>query len=173
MTAVTIELHSALIRALGSGVLQHSDIRHKPLDLDLAFPLPPSVRIYMYTLVRGGVNRKNEYKAVLRVPRQNVGAYGSLSHRDGRFTLLIGYLASLEVFALWDASSHFRFKNGGNIQVRETTILEAVAVGFARQWRELSKGRSELVLACATGKLRDALNERLMTTGVARNGKPV
>lgn len=166
MSLITADLHNAFVRPFFDRVLRHSELGQKPLDLDLQAPLPPRLRVYMYTLVEGGANRRNEYKAVLRVPGQPRGEYGSFEHKEGRFTMLAAYDATLDVFVLWDASIHFRFKNGGNIQVREKTVLNAAATGFARQWRVLAEKRAELVLACQSATLSRALNERLLTTGL-------
>src|SRR5687768_18335551 len=112
MPGVTASLHGAFVGALAGAVVSHSDINSKPLTVDLALPNPPRLRVYMYTLVGGvGTVRPNEYKAVLRVPRQPVGAYDSFDHSDGRVALLVGYRADLDVFVLWDASLHPKFKN--------------------------------------------------------------
>ena len=83
--SITQELHGAFLRPLGDLVLRHSARAEKPLTVDLALPNPPRLRVYMYTLVGGvGTVRPNEYKAVLRVPGQPVGAYDSFDHSDGR-----------------------------------------------------------------------------------------
>lgn len=104
MTAITEKLHRAFLRPLGDAVLRHSPAGDKPLSVDLALPNPPRLRVYMYTLVGGvGTVRPNEYKAVLRVPGQAVGAYDSFDHSDGRLALVVGYRADLDVFVFWDA----------------------------------------------------------------------
>jgi hypothetical protein len=164
MIGVTEALHSAFLRPLGNAVIKHSDVLEKPFDLDLQLPLPPCLRIYMYSLVAGGRNRTNEYKAVLRVPGQSIGAYGAFDHEAGRLTLLVGYDDALDVFVFWDASLHYRFKNGGNIQVKQTTVLQAAATGSAQQVRSLTQNRRELVLACRSRGLAASLVERLLTT---------
>jgi len=45
-----------------------------------------------------------------------------------------------------DAALHPQFKNGGNVQVKDTTVLTAAALGRASQLRVLS-GATELVIA--------------------------
>jgi len=172
MSAITTDLHMAFLRPLGSAVLRHSGTGDKPLSVDLALPNPPRLRVYMYTLVGGvGTVRPNEYKAVLRVPGQPVGAYDSFDHSDDRLALLIGYRADLDVFVLWDASLHPRFKNGGNIQVRDTTVHAAASSGRAEQRRPLSSGITEIVIACQSWTLAAAIDDRVAWTGGVREAK--
>jgi hypothetical protein len=141
-------------------------VKAKPLDVDLQLPLPPRLRVYLYNLVGGfGTKRHFEYKAVLRVRGQPVGEYGSFKHADDRMTLVAAYRCDLDVFVLWDATMHARFKNGGNIQVRDSTVLEAAAVGRATQVRSLSNGSDEIVLACQSWNLVQGLEERVNSVG--------
>jgi hypothetical protein len=113
-------------------------------------------------LVAARYARKNTKRSS---PRQAVGAYDSFDHTDGRLAMLMGYRADLDVFVLWDASLHPRFKNGGNIQVRDSTVNTAAASGRATQRRPLSSGNVELVIACQSWNLAQALNDRLAWTG--------
>jgi hypothetical protein len=167
MSLVTRELHEALLHALGGAVSWHSGLDDKPLLLDLLLPLPPRLRVYMYSLVVGGPNRRGEYKVVVRVPGQLVGKYDSFDHSGSRLALLIGYRVDLDVFVLWDASLHSRFKNGGNIQVRGATVYSASGSGRAIERRRLSGGRTEVVIACQSGGLSRALDDRVSWTGVS------
>jgi hypothetical protein len=162
---VTTDLHRALLRALGTAVISHGEIATKPLSVDLALPLPPRLRIYLYTLVVGGTNRPGEYKIVVRVPGQAVGAYDSFDHSGDRLALLVGYRADLDVFVLWDATLHPRFKNGGNVQVRDVTVSTAAASGRAEQIRPLSSGITEVVIACQSSSLARAIDDRVAWTG--------
>lgn len=168
---VTEALHSSTLRALGGIVVQSSAISEKPLLLDLLLPNPPRVRIYAYSLVGGvGERIRQEYKIVLRVPGQKTGDYGSFDHSDGRFTLLLGFSEDFDVFVLWDASLHARFKNGSNLQVRDGTVHGAVALGRSDQMRKLAGGQRERVLACRSAFLVAAINERVGYTGHAGEG---
>jgi len=172
MTAITEALHWAFLRPLGDAVLAHSPVGEKPLSVDLALPNPPRLRVYMYTLVGGvGTVRPNEYKAVLRVPGQAVGAYASFDHSGARLALVIGYRADLDVFVLWDASLHPRFKHGGNIQVRDTTVHAAAAIGRAEQLRPLSSKVVEVVMACQSWNLVQAIDDRVAWTGGVKAGE--
>ena len=165
MTIITEELHTAFLRPLGRSVVTHSTISDKPLHVDLLLPNPPRLRVYMYSLVQGGAARPNEYKAVLRVPGQPVGHYGSFDHSGGRLAVLIAYRQDLDVFVLWDASLHSRFKNGGNVQVRDITVHTAAAIGRTEQRRTLVSGTTEVVIACQSSGLMAAINDRLAWTG--------
>ena len=162
----TSQLHAAIVRALGATVVTHTDLRRKPFSIDLALPAPPRLRVYAYSLVAAaGTTRSREYKAVLRVPQQRRDEYGSFDHSDGRFTIVLAFRSDLDVFVLWDASLHPRFKNGGNIQVRDTTVLTAAACGRAEQLRVLTSGITEIVLACTSSMLLRTLDDRVQWTG--------
>jgi hypothetical protein len=165
MSVVTEGLHRAFLDPLGTRVLRHSKLENKPLCVDLALPLPPRLRVYMYTLVGGvGTKRPNEFKGVLRVPGQAVGKYGSFDFSDDRLAVLVAYRPELDVFVLWDASLHPRFKNGGNIQVRDSTVFAAAAIGRSEQTRVLSGEEREVVIACQSWTLGKALEDRVAWT---------
>ncbi len=165
MSAVTVDLHAAFLQALPGRVVGHGDLNTKPLWVDLAFPLPPRLRVYMYSLVVGGPGRSFEYKVVVRVPGQAVGAYDSFDHTGDRLAVLVAYRADLDVFVLWDASLHPRFKNGGNMQVREEVVHRAAACGRADQDRRLAGGAVERIFVCQSATLGAALSDRLAWTG--------
>lgn len=111
MSALAERLHASFLRPLSDWTLSHTPICDKPLEVDLALPRPPRLRVYMYSLVNSVATvRHHEYKAVLRVRGQPVGAYDSFSYSGGRLVLLVGYEADLDVFVLWDASLHPRFQ---------------------------------------------------------------
>jgi|SRR6478736_677139 len=161
------ELHLAFLKPFGDAVLSHSALDLKPLRLDLALPRPPRLRVYIYSLVGGfGTKRRpNEYKAVLRVRGQPVGEYDSFDHSGGRLAVLAAYRSDLDVFVLWDASLHARFKNGGNIQVRDATVLKAAATGCASETRSLYSRTNEFVIACQSSNLPQAIDDRIASTG--------
>lgn len=167
MSSRTEVLHQHLLAALGSDtVVVSSSLRNKPLLVDLRHPFPARLRIYIYSLVGGaGEARRREYKAVLRVPGQAANGYGSFDHSDGRFTLLTAYSLPLNVFVIWDASLHSEFKSGTNVQVRDETVITALGRGYAEQVRRLTKGVSELVIACRPERFDEALIQRIATTG--------
>jgi hypothetical protein len=160
------ELHAAFLRAFASSVVRHGQLGLKPLSVDLAPPRPPRLRLYMYSLVGGvGTSRPPEYKASLRLRGQGVGEYDSFDFSEERLALLVGYARDLDVFVLWDPSLHPRFKNGGNIQVKASTVHLAAALGRAEQRRHLYSGVDELVIACQTPTLPQALDDRVASTG--------
>jgi hypothetical protein len=167
MSLRTPNLHQAFLEPFGARAHVRGEVRDKPLLVDLDLPLPPRLRIYMYNLVGGvGTKRDDEYKAVLRLRGQAVGSYESFDHSDGRVTLLVAYQADFDVFVMWDASLHPRFKNGGNIQVHSHTVLTAAAVGYAEQTRRLVvAGANEIVLACQKWNLPATVERRVALTG--------
>lgn len=165
-TSITRALHLAFVAPLAGSVTACSDMATKPLLLDLAFPNSARLRVYLYSLVHGaGERQRREYKVVLRTPGQPLDQYGAFDHSDGRFTIVAGYDAALDVFVLWDAVLHPRFKNGGNLQVRDDAVRTAAAVGVAEQIRNLSSGQRELVLACQSSTLSRAIGARIASTG--------
>ena len=165
VTAVTERLHRAFLDALEGRVVAHGDIDAKPLNVDLGPPLPLRLRLYLYSLVVGGKTRPGEFKAVLRVPGQVVGEYGTFDHSGERLALLAGYREDLDVFVLWDASLHERFKHGGNMQVRDIVVAQAAATGWAEQRRPLRSSVTEVVFACRSRSLPRALSHRVAWTG--------
>ncbi|WP_352823993.1 hypothetical protein [Mesorhizobium sp. M0410] len=172
MTARAVHLHRALLKALGGRVHWTSPTNEKPLILDLREPESLRLRVYMYSLVGGaGERARREYKIVLRVRDQAVGQYGSFDHSDGRFTTVVGYDADLDVFVFWDASLHPRFKNGGNLQVRDQVVRKAAVYGTAEQVRYLTNGAKEAVLVCQSPDLWRTLETRITTTGGIEEGE--
>lgn len=165
MSEITVRLHQAFLNALEGQVLGHGDLESKPLSIDLKLPLPQHLRLYLYSLVVGGKSRPGEFKAVLRVPGQTVGEYGSFDHSGNRLAVLAAYRDDLDVFVLWDASLHERFKHGGNTQVKDSVVAHAAATGWAEQRRPLRSGITEVVLACRPSKLPRAIAERNFWTG--------
>jgi len=165
VSAISVRLHRAFLDALNGHVLVHSDLNTKPLELDLALPLPQHLRLYLYSLVVGGKSRPDEFKAVLRVPGQIVGEYGTFDHSGGRLAVLAAYRDDLDVFVLWDASIHERFKHGGNMQVKYTVVAQAAATGWAEQRRPLRSGITEIVFACRSSFLPRAIANRVTWTG--------
>jgi hypothetical protein len=171
-SALTARLHQAFLSPLGGALENGSEIGHKPLLVDLGYPHPPRLRVYLYSLVHGvGERSRREYKVVLRVPGQPADQYGSFDHSGDRFTVLAGYDGDLDVFVLWDAALHLRFKNGGNLQVRDEVVRTAAAIGVAEQVRRLGNGNRELVLACQSHTLAEALAARVASTGGLGEGE--
>ena len=165
MSAVTRRLHQAFLDAMAGHVVAHGDLETKPLEVDLALPLPQHLRVYLYSLVLGGKSRPGEFKAVLRVPGQAVGEYGTFDHSGGRLAVLAAYREDLDVFVLWDASLHERFKHGGNMQVKDSIVASAAATGWAEQRRPLRSGITEIVFACRSKSLPRAISARNTWTG--------
>jgi len=162
----TPDLHQTFLDCFDDAATALNDLDEKPLLVDMLLPLPPRLRLYMYNLVGGvGTKRDFEYKAVLRLRGHPVGEYRSFDHSGGRLALLVAYRADLDVFVMWDASLHPRFKNGGNIQVRTDTVMTAAATGYADQERRLSSGLIETVMACTSSELEKTLVQRIEQMG--------
>ena len=165
-SALTVGLNEAFLAPFGTDAVAVNGLDSKPLLVDMVLPLPPRLRVYMYSLVGGvGTTRDFEYKAVLRLRDHPTGEYRSFDHSGDRLALLVAYRADLDVFVLWDATVHPRFKNGGNIQVRTDTVVEAAATGTADQLRRLTSGHVETVMVCTSTHLRRTMLRRIEATG--------
>jgi len=171
MSLRTPALHARFLAPFGGAVLKHSDLSEKPLEVELAPPHPPLLRVYLFNLVGGvGTVRDWEYKVSLRAPGQVVGEYASFSQAGGRIAMLVGYRDDLDVFVFWDATLHPRFKHGGNVAVHTNTVLEAAALGRATQHRTARlMSTTEVVLACQSSTLAETVASRVMQTGGVSN----
>ena len=158
-------LHRAFLDALKSGVVSHSDIEAKPLDVDLKSPLPPKLRVYMYnaTYPPGG-RTMGEHKIQLIVPGQERGTRGNFDISGGRIPLLVGYRSDLRIFLLWDAELYVDFAYSRNVQVMPETVYEAFARGIGRQKRNLWNQLAEIVITADARHLGQALLERQQET---------
>lgn len=157
----TRDLHRVLIQALGDRVLWHSNIEVKPLDLDLAPPLPP-VRVYIYnaTCPPGG-RPTGEYKIQLRVPGMAPRTYSHFENDPNRFLMLMGYDPITEVFILWDASFYPRFSPSRNVQVKGETVYAALANQLGEQYRFVREMPGvELVITATASHLGEAFERR-------------
>ena len=126
----------------------------------------------MYSLVGGiGERKRREYKVVLRTRGHKIGQYASFDHSGERFTTIVGYAVDIDVFVLWDASLHHRFKNGGNLRVQQDVVWLAAATGVAERKRVLTSGAHEVILACQSIRLPDAIEARVLATGGLREGE--
>lgn len=166
----TKDLHRQLVEELGTACTRrHSDLTAKPLEMDLAPPLPQRVRVYMYNATRPPGGRPlGEHKVQLIVPGQSRGERSSFDNSDGRIVLLIGYAAEEDVFILWDAGLYPEFAWSRNVQVKAETIIRASAGKLAIQERQLrppgGKPVTEKVLAVRPHRLQEAIIRRMELT---------
>jgi hypothetical protein len=163
------ELHRRFIKALGGSVRNHTSLDQKPLEAELASPLPSRVRLYIFNASRPPGGRPvGEHKIQLIVPGQRRGERASFDQTGGRIVLLAGYTAEEDVFVLWDAGLYNDFAWSRNVQVKATTIIEATAGKIAEQERRLRPADggavTETLLACPPERLPDALVRRVEIT---------
>ena len=127
--------------------------------------MPPKVRVYLYTATHPpGGRTTGEHKIQLIVPGQDRGQRGDFDYSDGRIVLLAGYEPELDVFILWDAGLYRDFSYSRNVQVKAETVYTAFAGRIGRQMRKLRKVGGETVIAARSGKLGDAIVERMTYT---------
>jgi excisionase family DNA binding protein len=163
------ELHRRFTDALGRAVRSHSPLERKPLEIDLASPLPGRVRVYLFNATRPPGGRPlGEHKVQLIVPGQGRGVRGTFDHSDGRIVLLAGYAAEEDVFILWDGGLYNDFAWSRNVQVKAETIIEASAGKLAVQERRLrptdGPAVTETLLAAPPSRLADAIVRRIELT---------
>lgn len=159
------ELHKVFLAALEGFVVSFSDVSNKPLELDLKYPLPPRVRLYLYnaTYPPGG-RTMGEHKIQLIVPGQARGERGNFDSSGGRIPLLAGYRPDLGIFMLWDAELYPDFSYSRNVQVMPETVYEAFAQGIGRQERRLWTKNVEIVITANARNLKLAILERQKET---------
>lgn len=159
------ELNRRFVQALGSRVTSTAALDRKPLELDLASPLPNRARVYLFNATRPpGGRPTGEHKVQLIMPGQKRGERGRFDHSDGRVVLLVGYAAEEDVFVLWDAGLYPDFAWSRNVQVKAETLIEAAAGKIARQERRLRPGDgdpvTEVLIACPAPLLAEAIRQR-------------
>jgi len=159
------ELHRRFVAALGNRVERQTALERKPLELDLAPPLPHQLRVYLFNATRPpGGRPTGEHKVQLIMPGQKRNERGQFDQSDGRIVLLAGYAAEEDVFVLWDAGLYPDFAWSRNVQVKAETLIEATAGKVARQERRLRPGAgepvTEVLLACPAPLLAEAIQQR-------------
>ncbi|MFH0777718.1 MAG: hypothetical protein V2A71_03715 [Candidatus Eisenbacteria bacterium] len=156
------QLHETFLKALDGQVLDHSPIPEKPLEVDLASPLPPHVRAYLFNATHPpGGRTMGEHKVQLMLPGQQRGERANFDHSGGRIVLLVGYESEMSVFVLWDAGLYRNFPFSRNVQVRAETIYEAYAKGLALQERRLWGHAREVLIAAFAPRLSQAIQMRV------------
>jgi hypothetical protein len=164
------ELHEVFIAALGNSVISHGDLAEKPLEVDLAAPLPSRIRLYLYNATKPpGGRTLGEHKIQLIVPGQGRKQRGNFNHSDGRMVLLVGYSPESEVFILWDAGVYTDFAYSSNLQVRPETVYAALAGEVGKQERRIrgegGKGvEIETVITVRPDRLAEAIQQRIELT---------
>jgi len=137
------------------------DLDRKPFDLRMLPPLPPHLRVYMFTMTTHPSERQaGAYRIQIILPKKS----RHFDTTDDPFVILAGFDPNLGVFALWDAEAHDVGKgipHSKGVQVREDTLLTALSEGVARQHRTLrDAGEAETVVASRPDALSEALELR-------------
>lgn len=158
-----VNRHRPALQALGDAVAWHSDPEQLPLEIDLAEPHPPRLRLYVFSLIGGhGTKRPHEYKVKVRLPGTKPGDYAPFDYSGRRIPVVLGYSKADDVWVLWDATMRDQIKHAGNLQVHVDTVQAAVIDGWSVQARTPNEdGRSEVMIACRSERLIEALNRRL------------
>lgn len=157
----TPSLHQCVLDALDGFVLSHSPLADKPFELNLKFPLPSRIRLYLYNLTSPpGGRTLGEHKIQLIAPGQQRGRRGNFDFSDARVVVLSGYETAHDVFVLWDAGLYTNFPYSMNVQVRAETVFAAFTGDIVHQPRRLHSGQLEMVTVTPSARLPRALQER-------------
>jgi hypothetical protein len=134
----TEALHQRFIQGLGRTLVEHSDPAEKPLLLDLALPLPPKIRLYLFNCTHPpGGRSMGEHKIQVMLPRQTRGTRANFDDSEGRMVILAGYQQELDVYIFWDAGLYRDIPFSRNVQVSPETIYAAYAGEVVEQTRYL------------------------------------
>ncbi len=158
------EIHEILLQSLDSAIECRSACDAAPLRfLFSRFGL--LCNAYAFTITRQLRGRpQDEYKIQVIVPGSKRGSRQCLDSADGAFPLLIGYSPDFDVLALWDATLYKDFAYSRNVQVKELTLVRALAEKVSSQERFLRQGGKrvqEVILASRREHFADALSLRL------------
>lgn len=158
-------LHEHFLKSFSNKILSHSDISQKPFEVDLIYPFPPKIRLYLYNLTcPPGGRTLGEHKIQIIVPGQKRGIRCNFNYGDGRLVLLAGYDSHHDVFVFWDAGLYTNFPFSMNVQVKAETVYAAFTGLVVHQERKLHSGPMEIVTAAPSGLLPCALKERIDLT---------
>lgn len=159
------DLHRCFLKALGDDVIATSDVSQKSLEVDLRYPLPPKIRLYIYNITDPPGGRTiGEGKIQLIVRGQQRGTRGSFDDSDERIVLLSGYKEDVNVFVFWDAGMYSNFSYSRNVQVYTETINAAVGGAIAEQTRNLRGLGEEIAIAVRADNLRQGILKRIQRT---------
>ncbi|NED75995.1 hypothetical protein [Streptomyces sp. e14] len=168
-------LHRVLVRALGSavdGVPPDEALKRKPLVLDLASPLPPRLRFYVYTATQHPSERQpGTFKIQLSVGVTRDGKPAPpkakrlwFDRADNIRPIAMGYHPDWNLFILWDADLHDL--NGGfgsskNVQTPPEIVWAALAKDISHGSRRLHGRLTETIVAARPHRLVEALRLRI------------
>ena len=165
VTLKTRDLHARFLEALSDKITSVSDLGQKPLLLDLQYPLPPKVRLYLFNITHPpGGRTPGEHKIQIIIPGQKRGERAELDHSNGRLVILAGYSADSDVFVVWDAELYPSIPFSRNVQAHPDTVYAAAAGRIAIQKRRIRGQGVEKVIAAPPNKLREALQLRFEYT---------
>lgn len=159
------QLHKTFLDALGSNVLQSSDLETKPLEVDLKPPLPTKIRLYIFNMTDPpGGRTLGELKIQLIIPGQARGERASFDDTGGRLVLLAGYKEDVDIFAFWDAGLYPNFSYSRNVQIYADAINAAIAGQVAERERNLRGVGKEIQIAVSSDNLKEGILIRKQRT---------
>jgi hypothetical protein len=154
-------LHALCLEGLGNCVLQHSELKRKPLEVLIDEPLNLRCQIFAFNLVSPSKQRLRDHKIVLGFPGIKRGDHGAFDFDPEQSQLLLGYSDKLKVWALWEARYHQHFTSGENVQVANAPVFQACGGGIHTVRRALHDGNEEIVRVCQTHFLLESITQHI------------
>ncbi|WP_152185682.1 hypothetical protein [Segeticoccus rhizosphaerae] len=165
-------LHRVLLRALGPAVERlpsDEDLDCQALVVDLAPPLPPRLRFYVYEATQHASERqRGTFKVQLTKGVAGPCTSGRRLHFDRAGNIrpiLTGYHPDWHLFILWDADLHDLgggFAYSKNVQAPPDVVWGAIAHGLAHGDRRLKNPAvTETIVAARPRRLAEALGLRI------------
>lgn len=157
------KLNQIFVDGLGCAVESFVNIGAYPLLLDLRYPYPLRLRVYLFNCTNPpGGRALDEYKIQVILPGQKSRCRASLDYSDGRMPILAAFTTidgnpENGVFVMWDADKHIDFAYSANVQVKAETIIGALCDPVA----ESTRNNDEIVLAARPKHLMEALRRRV------------
>lgn len=153
-------LHELFLAKLGNKVSNSSDTDSKPLFIELRKPWLIKIRLYLFNCCNPpGGRPSDEYKINLNIG-QEYGEKAIFDYSEGCFPIIAGYVQQFDVFVFWDATKHHRCSFNKNLQVKVSTLLNAIANPLATQERRTRQG-IETIIACRGEFITEALLKRI------------
>lgn len=163
-------IHRRLLAALGPHLKHPPAVgipSERPFDLQIGPPLYMKARFYVFRLKHAPANGSRSY-INLTIGDTSGRKLTNFDDSDGFRPVLMGFDLVEDVFVLFDAGVYemeggFRYNRFCSID--ESLPIRAVGAGIARETRTLRKpAMSEVVIACRTDTLMQALEERRRLT---------
>lgn len=162
-------LNRRLVRALLPCLRQiptEEAVASKPLELHLHLPLPPRLRFYIFLATQHESERQvDTYRVQLTAGDAAAPKKFRFSRASSIRPVLMGYVAALDLFIIWDADvidagGGFSYSQG--VQAPPDLVYRALAEGVADGTRHVRRaGTRESIVVVRRSRLVDGLLRRI------------